>query len=142
MRFLCIDLGDKRTGLAVCDENETIASPIDVINEGEVLTNRIAETIEQYQPGGLVFGLPLNMDGSEGERATGVRKFAAQLGEKIKLPQFFQDERLSSFSAQGRLSQTGLTHKKKKNKIDAIAAAEILKEFIAARKKTQNKTIP
>ncbi|MGA2914485.1 MAG: Holliday junction resolvase RuvX [Sedimentisphaerales bacterium] len=135
MRFLCIDLGDKRTGLAVCDENETIASPIDVIKEGENLDNRIIEAIEQYQPQALVFGLPLNMDGSEGDRTAMVRKFAAQLAEKIKLPQFFQDERLSSYSAQGRLYQTGLTHKKKKNKIDAIAAAEILKEFIASRKK-------
>ncbi len=62
---------------------------------------------------------------------------ASQLGEKIKLPQFFQDERLSSYSAQGRLSQTGLTHKKKKGKIDAIAAAEILKEFITSRKNKQ-----
>lgn len=133
MRFLCIDLGDKRTGLAVCDDNETIASPVGVI-EGENSTDGIIKTIEQYQPQALVFGLPLNMDGSEGDRAAIVRKFAAQLSEKIKLLVFFQDERLSSYSAQGRLSQTGLTHKKKKNRIDAIAAAEILQEFITSRK--------
>jgi putative Holliday junction resolvase len=134
MRFLCIDLGDKRTGLAVCDDAEIIASPIGVIEGRGDLYNKITEAVKQYQPQGLVLGLPLNMDGSEGDRAAGVRKFAAQLGEKIKLPLFFQDERLSSFSAQNRLSQTGLTHKKKKGKIDAIAAAEILKEFIASRK--------
>jgi putative Holliday junction resolvase len=137
MRFLCIDLGDKRTGLAVCDDAETIASPIGVIEGRGDLYNKIAEAVKQYQPQALVFGLPLNMDGSEGDRAAGVRKFAAQLEEKIKLPLFFQDERLSSFSAQGRLSQTGLTHKKKKEKIDAIAAAEILKEFIAGRKENR-----
>lgn len=134
MRFLCIDLGDKRTGLAVCDDAESIASPIGVIEGRGDLYNKITEAITQYQPQGLVLGLPLNMDGSEGDRAADVRKFAAQLAEKIELPLFFQDERLSSFSAQGRLSQTGLTHKKKKGKIDAIAAAEILKEFIASRK--------
>lgn len=135
MRFLCIDLGDKRTGIAVCDENETVASPVDVINQGENFQGELIEIIKQYQPQGLVFGLPLNMDGSEGKGAVNVRKFAAQLEEKIKLPIFFQDERLSSFSAQGKLSQTGLTHKKKKGKIDAIAAAEILKEFINSRNK-------
>jgi putative Holliday junction resolvase len=135
MRFLCIDLGDKRTGLAVCDNDETIASPVGVIEGRGDLYNEITRAIEQYQVGALVFGLPLNMDGSEGDRAAIVRKFAAQLSEKIKLQVFFQDERLSSYSAPGRLSQTGLTHKKKKGKIDAIAAAEILKEFIAGRKK-------
>jgi putative Holliday junction resolvase len=137
MRFLCIDLGDKRTGLAVCDDAEIIASPIGVIEGRGDLYNKIAEAVKQYQPQGLVFGLPLNMDGSQGDKAAGVRKFAAQLSEKITLPIFFQDERLSSFSAQGRLSQTGLTHKKKKGKIDAIAAAEILKEFIAGRKENR-----
>jgi putative Holliday junction resolvase len=137
MRFLCIDLGDKRTGLAVCDGDETIASPVGVIEGGGNLYNKIIETVGQYQAQALVFGLPLNMDGSEGERAAIVRKFAARLSEKIKLPVFFQDERLSSYSAQERLSQTGLTHKKKKNRIDAIAAAEILKEFIAARGKNR-----
>ena len=137
MRFLCIDLGDKRTGLAVCDGDETIASPVGVIEGGGNLYNEITRAVEQYQAQALVFGLPLNMDGSEGNRATIVRKFAAELSEKIKMPVFFQDERLSSYSAQDRLSQTGLTHKKKKNRIDAIAAAEILKEFIAARGKNR-----
>jgi len=137
MRFLCIDLGDKRTGLAVCDGDETIASPVGVIEGGGNLYNEITRAVEQYQAQALVFGLPLNMDGSEGNRATIVRKFAAELSEKIKMPVFFQDERLSSYSAQNRLSQTGLTHKKKKNRLDAIAAAEILKEFIAARGKNR-----
>ncbi|MGB8226085.1 MAG: Holliday junction resolvase RuvX [Sedimentisphaerales bacterium] len=137
MRFLCIDLGDKRTGLAVCDDAEIIASPIGVVEGRGDLYNKITEAVKQYQPQALVFGLPLNMDGSEGDRAQAVRKFAVQLAEKITLPVFFQDERLSSFTAQGRLSQTGLTHKKKKGKIDAIAAAEILKEFITARGKNK-----
>lgn len=137
MRFLCIDLGDKRTGLAVCDNNETIASPVGVIEGGGNLYNEITRAVEQYQAQALVFGLPLNMNGSEGNRATIVRKFAAELSEKINLPVFFQDERLSSYSAAKRLSQTGLTHKKKKNRIDAVAAAEILKEFIAARGKNR-----
>ena len=137
MRFLCIDLGDKRTGLAVCDSDEIIASPIGVIEGGGNLSDQVLKTIQQYGAEAVVLGLPLNMDGSEGDRAAVVRKFARELSEKIEIPIFFQDERLSSYSAQNRLSRTGLTHKKKKNRMDAIAAAEILKEFIAARKKEE-----
>lgn len=135
MRFLCIDLGLKQTGLAVCDSSETIASPLDVIEDKRDLTARIVTTIKEYDIEGIVLGLPLNMDGSEGDGAAIVRKFADELSGRIEVPVFFQDERLSSFSASGKLSRTGLTHKKKKDRIDAIAAAEILKAFLAARSK-------
>ena len=134
MRFICIDLGDKRTGLAICDSKEIIASPLEVIEGGVDLAAKIFETIEQYQAEGIVLGLPLNMDDSESDRSAIVRKFADELAKKITLPIFFQDERLSSFSAQQKLGRTGLTHKKKKNRLDAIAAAEILKEFLSSRK--------
>ena len=134
MRLICIDLGDKRTGLAICDSQETIASPLEVIEGGGDLAAKILETIKQYQAEGVVFGLPLNMDDSESDRSAKVRKFADELAKKTALPIFFQDERLSSFSAQQKLGRTGLTHKKKKNRLDAIAAAEILKEFLSSRK--------
>jgi putative Holliday junction resolvase len=134
MRFLCIDLGDKRTGLAICNSEETIASPLAVIKGVKDLTGHIVTTIKQYAVEAVVLGLPLNMDDSEGDRAAIVRKFSAELASRIEIPIFFQDERLSSFSAGNKLSQTGLTHKKKKNRLDAIAAAEILEEFLAHRK--------
>jgi putative Holliday junction resolvase len=134
MRLICIDLGDKRTGLAICDSQEIIASPLEVIEGGGDLAAKILETIKQYQAEGVVFGLPLNMDDSESDRSAKVRKFADELAKKTALPIFFQDERLSSFSAQQKLGRTGLTHKKKKNRLDAIAAAEILKEFLSSRK--------
>ncbi|MGD0785444.1 MAG: Holliday junction resolvase RuvX [Sedimentisphaerales bacterium] len=134
MRFLCIDLGDKRTGLAICDGDEILASPLAVLEGQKKLLNEIIEIARQNQVEGLVFGLPLNMDDSEGKRAIQTRKFAGQIKEKINLPIFFQDERLSSFTAEKQLSQTGLTHKKKKDRIDALAAAEILKTFIEERK--------
>jgi len=134
MRLICIDLGDKRTGLAICDSQEIIASPLEVIEGGGDLADKILETIKQYQAEGIVFGLPLNMDDSESDRSAKVRKFAGELAKKTALPIFFQDERLSSFSAQQKLGRTGLTHKKKKNRLDAIAAAEILKEFLSSRK--------
>jgi len=134
MRFLCIDIGDKRTGLAICDGDEILASPLAVLEGQKNLQDEIIKIAQQEQVEGLVFGLALNMDGSEGERAVKTRDFAEKIKSKTDLPIFFQDERLSSFAAGQKLSRTGLTHKKKKDKIDAIAAAEILKEFIAARK--------
>lgn len=134
MRFLCIDLGDKRTGLAICDGDEIMASPLGVIEGQKNLQDEIIKIAKEHQVQGLVFGLALNMDGTEGERAIQTRKFAEEIKTKITLPLFFQDERLSTFSAGNKLSQTGLTHKKKKFRIDAIAAAEILKSFIENRK--------
>ena len=135
MRFLCIDLGDKRTGLAICDGDEILASPLAVLEGQKNLHTEIIKIAQQQEAGALVFGLPLNMDGSEGQRAVQTRAFAEKIKDKTNLPVFFQDERLSSFAAGEKLSQTGLTHKKKKNRIDAIAAAEILKNFIESRKR-------
>ncbi|MBU1260389.1 MAG: Holliday junction resolvase RuvX [Planctomycetes bacterium] len=134
MKFLCIDLGDKRTGLAICDSDEILASPLMVLQGQKNLQDEIIKIAQNHQADGLVFGLALNMDGSEGERVVKTRDFAEKIKGKTDLPVFFQDERLSSYSASQKLSRIGLTHKKKKDKIDAIAAAEILKEFIAARK--------
>ena len=84
MRFLCIDLGDKRTGLAVCDDDETIASPVGVIEGGRNLYNEITQAIEQYQAQALVFGLPLNMDGSEGDRAADCSQICCRTGGENK----------------------------------------------------------
>jgi len=134
MRFLCIDLGDKRTGLAICDGDEILASPLAVLEGQRNLPDEIVKIAEEQQVQALVFGLPVNMDGSEGERAVQTKNFAEKIKNKTTLPIFFQDERLSSFTAGEKLSRTGLTHKKKKNRIDAIAAAEILKNFIEKRK--------
>ena len=134
MRFLCIDLGDKRTGLAICDGDEILASPLQVIEGQKTLHDEILKIAKENQVEGLVFGLPLNMDGSEGDRAVMTRKFADAIKSRTTLPIYFQDERLSTYAAGDKLAQTGLTHKQKKNKIDAIAAAEILKNFIEQRK--------
>jgi len=134
MRFLCVDFGDKRTGLAICDGDEILASPLLVLEGQKNLCDEILKAAKENQVEGFVFGLPLNMDGSEGDRAAMTRKFADAVRAKTTLPIFFQDERLSTYAAGEKLSQTGLTHKQKKNKIDAIAAAEILRNFIEQRK--------
>lgn len=130
MRYLAIDYGQKRTGLAICDAGESIASPLKVLAEPKLLIESIVKIAKEEQVGAFVVGLPLNMDdGSEGEMAKRVREFASTLAGRIDLPLFFQDERLSSFDAESKMA--GLyTRKKKKGRLDAVAAASILQAFL------------
>jgi putative Holliday junction resolvase len=130
MRYLAIDYGNKRTGLAICDQAETIASPLTVIQGQKELLQKISEIIEAENVDAVVLGLPLNMDGSEGAQSKLVLKFGKQLQNCLKIPVFLQDERLSSFGAEEKLTSANYTRKKKKKRIDAIAAAEILESFL------------
>ena len=135
MRYLAIDYGKKRTGLAVCDPTETIVSPLDVIKDNKCLMSAIAELIETEKVGAIVLGLPLNMDDSTGPQARLVKKFARQLKKRIGIPIHLQDERLSSFAAEEKLAGIEIPKKKKKERLDALAAAHILETFLE-RKKT------
>jgi len=132
MRYLAIDLGDKRTGLAVGDDETGIASPVAglPIAPGAALVRTILRAIEEHAPDALVLGLPLNMDGSEGPRARRTRAFGAELEAAIDRPLYYQDERLTSFAAEQRLAGSGRTHKQKKKVRDALAAAEILEDYM------------
>ncbi len=132
MRYLAIDLGDKRTGLAVGDDRLRLATPVVVIQtrERQVLLDRLAEVIEEHGPGELVVGLPLNMDGSEGPRSKLTRMFAKQLQERFGLPVHLHDERLTSHAAEEKLQQRELSRGQKKERRDALAAAELLTSFL------------
>ncbi len=131
MRYLGIDYGDRRTGLAVCDTGGTIVSPLAVLPSDGALVDRIAGIIAQEGIEGIVLGLPLNMDDTEGPQARKVRRFAEVLGGKVSIPICFQDERLSSFEAADRLAGLSLTRKGRKKRLDAVAAAAILQAFLA-----------
>lgn len=135
MRYLAIDLGDKRTGFAVGDDFTRMASPVGMaeLPVGPRLIEAIAQVIREHEPGAIVIGLPLNMDGTEGDAAKRVRAFGEQLAATIGLPVHVQDERLTSYAADQRMAQTGRTHKQKKQIRDAIAAAEILRDFLDTR---------
>ena len=133
MRYLAIDYGSKRTGLAICDPAEIIASPLTVIQGQKELPKKIADIVGTENVEAIVLGLPLNMDGSTGPQAELVFKFADQLKAHLDIPIHFQDERLSTFSAEEKLSQTEFTRKKKKKRLDAIAAAEILQAFLDSK---------
>jgi putative holliday junction resolvase len=133
MRYLCIDLGDKRTGLALGDDETKLVSPLDVIvasRSSATFMTALLNVIEHQKPDTLVIGLPINMDGSEGPAAKSVRNFGELLSETSKLPVHFQDERLTSHAADQRMAQSGRTHKQKKELRDALAAAEILRDFL------------
>ncbi|MCC5786597.1 MAG: Holliday junction resolvase RuvX [Phycisphaerales bacterium] len=138
-RYLAIDLGDKRTGIAVGDL-VTGSSPIGVVetpiahDSGEALLRDLLHAIDEHlDPSGeLVFGLPLNMDGTEGPRARTVRLFAARLADRSGRKVHLQDERLTSAEADWAMAGSGLTHAQKKRLRDALAAAAILRDFLAA----------
>jgi putative Holliday junction resolvase len=134
MRYLAIDYGEKRTGLAICDPAQTIASPLTVIEGQKELLQKIAFICKAETVRAIVLGLPLNMDGSEGHQAKSVRKFAAQLQANLDIPLHFQDERLTSFAADDKLAPARLTRAKMKKHADAVAAAEILNAFLEAKK--------
>jgi len=134
MRYLAIDYGNKRTGLAICDPAETIASPLTVIEGQKDLLKKIAEIARSENVEAIVLGLPLNMDDSQGFQAKLVLQFADRLKKLIDIPIHLQDERLSSFAAEQKLASSEFTRKKKKKRLDAIAAAEILEAFLEQKK--------
>ena len=134
MRYLSIDYGNKITGLAICDQTETFVSPLMAIPTSTELISKIIEVVKAENVGALVLGLPLNMDDSVGPQAKKVQAFAEQIKKQIDTPDFFQDERLSTFAAEGKMIDMDLTRKGKKRRIDALAAAEILQAFLDSRR--------
>lgn len=130
MRYLAIDYGTKRTGLAICDPTETIVSPLAVIQTQKEPLEKIKNIIETENVEAIVLGLPLNMDDSQGPQAELVLKFAKQLENSLNVPVYLQDERLSSFGAEEKLASAQFSHAQKKERLDAVAASEILRVFI------------
>ncbi|MFZ0034944.1 MAG: Holliday junction resolvase RuvX [Sedimentisphaerales bacterium] len=134
MRYMAIDYGDKHTGLAICDPAETIASPLAVIEGQKDLIKKITDIVRSENVEAVVLGLPLNMDDSQGPQAERVCRFAEQLKAHLQIPIHLQDERLTSFAANEKLAPAEFTRKKKKKRLDAVAAAEILEAFLEQKK--------
>jgi len=135
MRYLAIDLGDKRTGLAVGDDATRIPSPLTVIETGnhDERLRRIGLAIREHHPDALVVGLPLDMAGTEGTPARHARVFADQLSQRFGLKTHLVDERLSSYAADQQMNGSGLTRKRKRARRDALAAAVILQAFFESQ---------
>lgn len=140
MIILGVDLGKARTGLAICDKSEVLASPLTVITEHnrDRLVEKIAAAASDSRAELLVVGLPRNMDGTEGESAQNAREIGAMLAEKTALPVEFCDERGTTVTAHGFLNETNVRGKKRKSVVDAVAATIILQNFIDGRRLRAN----
>lgn len=136
MKILAIDYGDARTGLAVCDRDELIASPVTVISEynRERLLEQILSYAKELRVEEILVGNPLNMNGSAGPRSALAQQLAVDLKEKSCLPVTLWDERNTTVSAIGILNQTDVRGKKRKAVIDAVAAVLILENYLSYRK--------
>ena len=134
-RWIGVDFGSQRIGLAVGDTDKRIATPLEQLSADKMSLVRIAEHIkslvESYGAVGVVVGLPINADGSWGQQSEVVLDFAANLARLTGLDVRLWDERLSSFEADSRLKGR-LTSKKKKRRQDSLAAAAILEDFLAS----------
>ena len=136
MRIMAVDLGKVRTGLAVSDSGAFLASPLCVLREPhpDRLLERVAEAARSQKAEEIVVGLPVNMDGSEGESARGARAFADALHEKTGLPVVLRDERGTTVSAHGYLNVTDTRGQKRKALVDAVAATIILQDYLDYRR--------
>ena len=136
MKILAVDFGDARTGLAVCDKSELIASPLCVIsdhNRARVI-EKILEAAREQRIEQIVVGNPINMNGTAGPRSELCHEVAAELRERSGLPVEMWDERSTTVSAINILNQTDVRGKKRKAVIDAVAAVLILESYMAYRK--------
>lgn len=130
-----IDHGTKRIGLSVSDPTGSIASPFKTLPTARTCDEQVRDVIDsvgQFDIDQWVVGLPLNMDGSSGSQAKIVERFARQLANVTGAPVLLWDERLSSYEADDRMACSGLTHKKKKRRRDALAAQVILQSYLDA----------
>ena len=135
MIIMSVDLGKARTGIAVCDKTEFLASPYKVIFEKSPLKlpEKVAEAAKETMAELIVVGLPKNMDGSEGESAQNARAFAKQLEELTGISTVMQDERGTTITAHNFLNTTNTRGKKRKNVVDEVAATIILQDFLDKR---------
>ncbi len=131
--LLALDIGGKRIGIAVSDRLGFSCRGITCLfRKDKHWPQQVSKLVAEYGIQGLVVGLPKNMDGTEGAQAHDCRNAANMLAQNLDLPIFFQDERLSTWTAKERLFAQGLNEKKVKAKLDQTAAAVFLEDFIAA----------
>jgi len=138
MKWLAVDYGDSRTGLAGCDAGETITSPITPQIEEKSMNKVAAAVTAVAQARGaeaLVCGLPKNMDGTEGSRANKSRRFAQRLANTANLSVVLWDERRTTVEAHGILHASGKRMKQHKKTVDAVAATLILEGYLTFRRR-------
>jgi putative Holliday junction resolvase len=138
-RLLGLDLGEKTIGLALSDPGLSVASPITTIRRTKFTADakELLGIVTERQVGGLVIGLPLNMDGSEGPRCQSVRQFAVNLTKLQDFPILFWDERLSTVAVERNMIEADMTRAKRAKVVDQAAAAFILQGVLDALARTK-----
>jgi putative Holliday junction resolvase len=142
MRYIGLDLGTKTLGVAVSDKTETIASAITTLrfseNNPEEILDDLTKIMDEYKVGAIVIGLPKNMNNSLGFAAERTKEFVKVLNNTYDIPVYEQDERLSSVTANNVLLQADISRKKRKSKVDTVAATVILQNYLDIRKGEKN----
>lgn len=136
MIILSVDFGDARTGIAVCDKFEMLASPVCVVSEKDFqeCIKKVSEIAIKNRAEQIVVGYPKNMNGTIGERAEKCQLFADSLKELSGIPVVLWDERCTTVTAHNYLNITNTRGKKRKSVVDAVAATIILESYLAFRK--------
>lgn len=132
MKYIALDVGNKRVGVAFGDSDLRLATPVDVITRVslEQDAHTIASLLREYDATQLLVGLPRNMDSSQGAQAESVIEYAQAISERILIPVIFWDERLTTVEATKRTHETGARGKKSRRGIDALAAAVLLQDYL------------
>lgn len=133
MRSLALDIGEARVGVAVSDAGGRVASPLTVLDARSRLSDRVAAIVDEYGAEEVVVGLPIGLSGDEGPQARRVRDAAAALASALDVPVTFWDERLSSAEARRVLTAGGVSDRKKRGKVDMIAAALVLQSYLDSK---------
>jgi putative holliday junction resolvase len=138
LRLLGLDVGEKTIGIAISDSDFTVAAPVETIRRTKFASDaaRLAQIVSERQVGGLVIGLPVNMDGSEGPRCQSVRQFAANLLKRIDLPIAFWDERLSTAAVTRAMLDLDVSRARRARAVDKEAAAFILQGALDALRRS------
>ena len=132
-RLLALDLGARRVGVAVSDELRITVNPVPAIERRswKDLLRRVAAIVQSYDARGLVIGLPLSLDGTEGAAALDARSVAEKFRKSLSVPVYLQDERLTTVAATERLRAEGRSAAEIERRVDSESARVILADFIA-----------
>ena len=132
MRYLALDVGDERIGLALSDERGVLARPLETIRRvaGPASFQHIATLVAEQGVGEIVVGLPLLEGGGEGKQTASVHAYVRGLREHVAVPIVYWDERYSTRRAQEHMAESGRSRRHRRRQVDAVAAAVILQEYL------------
>jgi|SRR5688572_11905219 putative holliday junction resolvase len=133
MRLMALDVGKKRIGIAISDPLKITARPHSTIDRGKSAYPRIVSLVQELEVERIIVGLPLHLSGVEGEQAKDVRSFVAKLQPHLNIPIEYKDERLTTVEAEYRIADRRGDWRKRKSKIDAVAASVLLEEYLKER---------